>query len=366
MMLPRVTKDRLHPMSARRRSVRPRGGGGPERAGFTTIELLTVVAILVILVAMTVIGFRFVGDRAKGNTVQVTLESLRGMLQEAESAGLLRRQPPGLFQSDNVWVRIDPDTNGPYNNGLIPDLWRRHDVSTQSADSVAIWSPGNVTASRLPSTWVDFDINAADNAPGVNWRDAPAIKNTALALAMLRTVPGVAKSLDSLPNSVTRIPEFYSTSTPYSRGQRVIFRQTNNASLFTGPAAVYVAQRDLAPGIAPTPGSDNTDWARDFGAILDSFNNPILFVPASGLHLGTRYSASRSYAPGDRVFTAAGTARSYFECIAQTTPGTSPANTSFWRPAQPVRSPDGKPFWASAGPDGDFDTPADNLYSFEN
>lgn len=365
MMLPRVTKDSLHRMSVRRRSGQPSGSGRRGAAGFTTVELLTVVAILVILVAITVIGFRFVGDRAKGNTVQVTLESLRGMLQEADSAGLLRRQPPGLFQSDNVWVRIDPDGNGPYNNGLIPDLWRRHDVSVQSAASVAIWSPGNVTAARLPSAWADFDLSASGDGAN-NWRDAPAIKNTALALAMLRTVPGVAKSLDSLPNSVTRIPEFYSSSSPYSRGQRVIFRQNNNASLFTGPAAVYVAQRDLAPGIAPTPGSDNTDWARDFGAILDSFGNPILFVPASGLHLGTRYSASRSYAPGDRVFTAAGTARSYFECVAQTTPGTSPANTSFWRPAQPVRSPDGKPFWASAGPDGDFDTPADNLYSFEN
>jgi hypothetical protein len=32
----------------------------------------------------------------------------------------------------------------------------------------------------------------------------------------------------------------------------------------------------------------------------------------------------------------------------------------------PIRSSDGRPFWASAGPDGDFRTADDNMYSFEN
>jgi prepilin-type N-terminal cleavage/methylation domain-containing protein len=31
-----------------------------------------------------------------------------------------------------------------------------------------------------------------------------------------------------------------------------------------------------------------------------------------------------------------------------------------------VKSPDGKPFWVSAGPDGDFGNGDDNVYSFEN
>ena len=31
-----------------------------------------------------------------------------------------------------------------------------------------------------------------------------------------------------------------------------------------------------------------------------------------------------------------------------------------------IRSPDNRPFWASAGPDGDFRTGDDNMYSFEN
>ena len=31
-----------------------------------------------------------------------------------------------------------------------------------------------------------------------------------------------------------------------------------------------------------------------------------------------------------------------------------------------IRSPDNRPFWASAGPDGNFCTGDDNMYSFEN
>lgn len=346
--------------------VSERRGCGAGR-GFSTIEVLAVVGILVILAAITVIGFRFVGDRARGTAVRVTLETLRGALLEAESAGLLRRQPPGLFQPDNQWVRIDPESAGPYGNGLIPDLWRRHDVSNRTPGQVAAWSPGNVTAGQLqPGLWTAFNL-MPDPSDLNNWRDAPAIKNTALALAMMRTVPGVAKTLDGLPNSVSRIPEFYSPTLAYVRGQRVVFRVANNSTPFSGPAEVFVAVRDVSAGVSPVPGADTADWARDFGAILDGFGNPILFVPSSGLHIGGRYMSGRSYDVGDRVFVASSPGvRQYFECIQAAPAGTSPSNTSFWRPAQPIRSPDGKPFWASAGPDGDFDTPGDNLYSFEN
>jgi hypothetical protein len=52
---------------------------------------------------------------------------------------------------------------------------------------------------------------------------------------------------------------------------------------------------------------------------LDAWGNPIIFVPAGGL-------------AGVHV--------------------------------DPVRSPDGRPFFASAGADGDFATGDDNLYSF--
>jgi prepilin-type N-terminal cleavage/methylation domain-containing protein len=59
----------------------------------------------------------------------------------------------------------------------------------------------------------------------------------------------------------------------------------------------------------------------------DAWRNPIIYVPRSGL-LGVRSEGK----PDRNV---------------------------------PVTSPDGRPFWASAGPDGFFGTGDDNLYSFQ-
>lgn len=60
---------------------------------------------------------------------------------------------------------------------------------------------------------------------------------------------------------------------------------------------------------------------------LDGYDNPIIIVPSGGL-AGVSLNG-----------------------VAQATP---------------ITSPDGKPFFASAGPDGNFQTGDDNVYSFEN
>ena len=60
--------------------------------------------------------------------------------------------------------------------------------------------------------------------------------------------------------------------------------------------------------------------------LLDAFDNPIIAVPSQGINLK-------------------------FEV------GTSP---------QLVQSKDGKPFFMSAGPDGDYNTADDNIFSYEN
>lgn len=330
------------------------------------VELLTVVGILVILATVAVIGFKYVGDRSKANSVRVTLETLKSITSEADTAGLLRRQPPGVYEPDNTWVRIDPAV-APYANGLIPDFWRRQDVSSTAATSstAASWSPGRVQADRLPATYGTFDPDAAATVTTSDWRDAPAIKNTGIVLGLLRTVPGPAKSLDSLPNSVAKLPVFWSPTVAYKAGTRVLYRGPSNSTVNSDPMNVFRAIRDVPAGTAPVTGVDNTNWVRDVATIIDAFGNPMIFVPSSGMHLGALYSPSASYTPGDRVYTGSGAARVYYEAIAPVS-GQPPTNTSFWRVATPVRSTDGRPFWASAGADGNFDTPADNLYSFEN
>ena len=81
--------------------------------------------------------------------------------------------------------------------------------------------------------------------------------------------------------------------------------------------------------------------------------------------MASSYSASDSYKKG-RVVSSSG---KYFRSLTATS-GTPTSNTSVWEQLpvnyNPViRSPDNRPFFASAGPDGDFSKGDDNLYSFE-
>ena len=67
-------------------------------------------------------------------------------------------------------------------------------------------------------------------------------------------------------------------------------------------------------------------------ALADAWGNPILFVPAGGLKV---------YTHGSKTSNPAGVVATI---------------------VNPVPN---RPFWASAGPDGDFATGDDNIYSFE-
>lgn len=84
---------------------------------------------------------------------------------------------------------------------------------------------------------------------------------------------------------------------------------------------------------ASTGGGTQTLPAINQGTIfLDAWRNPIIFVPGGGL------ADVQSYDP---------------------TTATKLSNPFT------VKSPDGRPFWVSAGPDGNIRTNSDNIYSFE-
>jgi hypothetical protein len=65
--------------------------------------------------------------------------------------------------------------------------------------------------------------------------------------------------------------------------------------------------------------------------ILDGWGNPILFCPSGGL-LNVCVNVKNTTSPQIPLV---------------------------------ITSPDGRPFWASAGPDGDFVKGDDNIYSFQ-
>lgn len=96
--------------------------------------------------------------------------------------------------------------------------------------------------------------------------------------------------------------------------------------------------------------------------VIDSWHNPIIFVPGqTGLRLGELYNATRRYVVGDYVVNAGGVS---YRCI-QPTSGNAPPNVAFWEVHTAIFAPNYRPFFASAGPDGDFSKGDDNIYSFE-
>jgi type II secretory pathway pseudopilin PulG len=97
--------------------------------------------------------------------------------------------------------------------------------------------------------------------------------------------------------------------------------------------------------------------------VLDGWRNPILFVPPAGLANvrsaqpgQNTFSSGSNYSRGARVILSG----DYWTAVDSTSSSPSPPS---W--FHGVRSPDGRAFWASAGPDGNFATGDDNVYSFE-
>lgn len=104
---------------------------------------------------------------------------------------------------------------------------------------------------------------------------------------------------------------------------------------------------------------------RDTPVVLDAWGNPILFVfppDTQGVHaLDDRYGLrglSVEGQPGEwRVVNPGGV-----ESVTASAPRKYPSTTS----EAAKRLPHFRPFWVSAGPDGDFRTHDDNIYSFDN
>jgi hypothetical protein len=80
--------------------------------------------------------------------------------------------------------------------------------------------------------------------------------------------------------------------------------------------------------------------------VLDAWNNPILFVGSDGL-AGVTFESRKDDSTKEWRVTSTGLV-----------PGGGAVDAS-------TRSKSWRPFFASAGPDGDFRTGDDNVYSFE-
>lgn len=250
------------------------------RRGFTMLELLVVIGIILVLVAMGVIGMQGIAESGNRNQTRTALSNAASMLAEYEAKASFGRQPPIMWKGNRSAPTLhEVATDGPI------DIWRDYDPDTagfqglQTATDVAPYPPTTTVAEQRQRT------------------DSAAVRNTLVVFAQVAGVPAAKAMLRQIP-----------------------------------PEQVLKTQDD--PG---TPIDEGTT-----PVLLDGWSNPIIFVPSSGLRGVFLDDATLEY-----VITSA---KAY--PVADLPDGTT--------------APSSRPFFASAGPDGDFSKGDDNLYSFGN
>jgi len=160
---------------------------------------------------------------------------------------------------------------------------------------------------------------------------AGSAKATHVALsnceAMVAEYEAAGMSIATLPNATNTSTPYYGDVAPGGAGRsnviastqstfKVLLRVEKNKSMFSGLPAKAMA--DL-------------NGTRQ-QVMADGWGNPIVFVGRGGL---------------------------------STNLGKTSTGSSYSKTGAVITNPSGRPFWASAGPDGNFDSGDDNIYSFE-
>jgi prepilin-type N-terminal cleavage/methylation domain-containing protein len=283
-----------------------------KQQGFTLVEMLVAMGVILALIGIAFWGFTRVGDASRAQATQVTLQNLSNLTAEYDRAAALRsRAAPWIWEGQNpVQYQIG--------NTTYPE---RH-----------LWT-GLATA---PGAVVDEQADRAQ---------ADAVRNTGLAFTFLTRVPANRNALGQIsPDRMHVALEAWSSSATYVKGQRVF---VNNASA-DGLPRFYVS---LANGNTAAL-SDASRWQEAPSTLLDEWNNPIIWVPAGGL----RGVYLNNETPG------AGGTTEYIVTSTGAITAASAFSGTTWNGPQPGA----RGFWASAGADGDFSKGDDNVYSFGN
>ena len=248
------------------------------RRAFTLIELLVVIGIILVLMSIAVVGFRHVQYTGATRETIADLQICRDLLQEYQNTAELQNiEGPGPAQSTNM------QPPAPTQLPIFVD------PGTGPEKKAALNSNGTDLGSANST-----DMGDKANPQGARYT-APAIVKTRAVMYLL-------------------------------------LRDPKNRALIAN-----VPPKRLMEGMQPNGQAAPNDASATM--LLDGWSNPIIFVPAGGLHIKGKKAGT------DVDFVV----RSTGVYLAQRLPPVSPSD---------------RPFFASAGQDGDFTTGDDNVYSF--
>jgi hypothetical protein len=186
---------------------------------------------------------------------------------------------------------------------------------------------------------LDLPAPTASVAESGSERFGDATIRTQRVLRRLLAVPANKSAFDALPPEAHLRVEYHSGVTYVEGDELAVPNGTGGYDLFQcGPGTTTSA---------PPSGWKPTD--KHTAVIADGFGNPLLFVPPPGLSgvnvgIGKDSTGKETYTNKNQTITA---------------PGARP------NPAPPPAMIGVRPFFASAGEDGNFTKGDDNLYSFQ-
>lgn len=264
--------------------------------GFTLVEMLIVIGVLAVLIGIAVFGFRVLERGSRQKQTKAALANAASLFAEYEKETALHKQPNDFWKPDVVtklttgfdfWKDADPDATG-------------------------------VQQLQAPTGSMDVDDNIG---PDFYREKSQAIRNTAVLMRQIETLPAAQRILSQLPSDATMN----------------VYEDVPGHSILIGRV------------------------------LLDGWNNPIIFVPAMGLG-GVRI--------GDPTDLRDRGLNPYVVRSNKIYPATDASLITN------VTPPNARPFFASAGPDGvfgglmgpdgrfgtddDIFGGNDNEYSFEN
>ena len=314
-----------------RRRRRARAGG------FTMIEIMVALGIILLLVGILIVGITFVGRSAKERATRVTLSNARSMFAEFDAKTRLRNQPQAWAWRGEVWAPKPAHADLSLNFYTAP---YRNDTPSTDVQGYSGNDDGTLDT-RDGADALDAPRTVERESPEIDRNASVAVINTQLVMSQFRAIPELRSQLEKLPTNQF-MPLQWTGGTRANPGIDGVFGTGDDGAspddiyyfvgniVQNGGVSFKCKQRHQATS-APMKGSPDWDDEEDMtGAVraapilLDAWDNPIIFVPAGGIALQQG---------GQNLV---------------------------------VKSPDNRPFWASAGPDGNFQKGDDNLYSYED